>query len=357
MARKGQQWPSELDNRRLELLKDGYSYNETALILSTEFKSIITKWMVIERSKKTNTTASELRSQNNNSSFVGETRILSNNEVEKKMFPDEAYKINEDLVFAPEKMRQLKEIWEKYNDGKSKKILSLSDLHAPFIDFSAVEEAIKNHSDADILMLNGDVFDGHALSDFDKLNDFDIEIEFKQVFTLLDVVTKHFKHVIWNGGNHDFTRFMRYVSRKFGQGMKKYVMKRLNPIDYIAEKYDNILVVPHNWVQIGKCIFTHPDGYSSALMSTAMNQAAYLRANKDFLPHSEFQAVVQGHTHDLGEYYVNGTKIIEQGSLCVMMDYRFDKPTSRKWVTGYAVVHLDNEGNVDFNESRNYIIK
>lgn len=354
MARKGFNWTPEIDNRRLQLLKEGYSYNEVAVILSTEFSTSVTKWVVIDRCKKTSTTKSEIEIENFESK--NSVEVLNSITNDESLFPAEAYKVDEEVSFAPEKMRQLKQIWEKFNDGKKKKILSLSDLHAPFINFAAVEQAIKDHGDADILMLNGDVFDGHALSDFDKMNDFDLEVEFKQVFMFLDVATKHFKEVIWVGGNHDFTRFMRYVSRKFGQGMKKYVLKRLNPIEYIAEKYDNLLVVPHNWVEIGKCIFTHPDGYSSALMSTAMNQAQYLRANKDFLPYGDFQAVVQGHTHDLGEYYVNGTKIIEQGCLCHLMDYRFDKPSSRRWVTGFAVVHLDELGNVDFNESRNFII-
>lgn len=355
MARRGFDWTPEVDNRRLQLLSEGYSYSEMAVILSTEFQVLLTKWMVIERCRKTSTTKSEVEINSLEKEVVLQEvpyNVLSSN----SLFPAEAYEVNEEVTFAPEKQRQLRTIWEKYNDGKAKKILSLSDLHAPFINFTAVEQAIKDHGDADILMLNGDVFDGHALSDFDKMNDFDIEVEFKQVFMLLDVVTKHFKEVIWVGGNHDFTRFMRFVSRKFGQGMKKYVMQRLNPIDYIAEKYNNLLVVPHNWVEIGKCIFVHPDGYSSALMSTAIKQSEYLTANKQFLPYADFQALVQGHTHDLGEYFINGKKIIEQGCLCHLMDYRFDRPSSRRWVTGYAVIELDAEGNVDFNKSRNYIV-
>ncbi|MNV50902.1 hypothetical protein D3C71_1429320 [compost metagenome] len=147
------------------------------------------------------------------------------------------------------------------------------------------------------------------------------------------------------------------VSRKFGQGMKKYVLKRLNPIDYIAEKYDNITVVPHQWMQVGKAIFVHPDGYSSALMSTALGQEKVLRANaEEMLPDPNFQALIQGHTHDLGEYYVNGTKVIEQGCLCYQMDYRFDRPSSRRWVQGYAVVQLNSDGSVDFNNTRSYSV-
>lgn len=346
-------WFEELDKRRIELLKEGYSYSTVAKILNKEFGLNLNKDSIANRCKATNTTKTELMSN--------QLKLFSVNKEEKmvkKIFPEEAYYLDEDLTFTPEKKRRLKAIWESFNDGKPKKILSLSDLHAPYIDFKAVEKAILSHLDADILVLNGDVFDGHALSDFDKLDDFDIEIEFQQVFLFLNVVTKMFKKIYWVGGNHDFSRFIRMVARKFGNGMKKYVLKRLNPVEYIAEKYDNVYVVPHQFMQIGKCIFVHPDRYSSALMSTALKQAEIFLANKEeLLPYPEFQALVQGHTHDLGEYYFNGIKIIEQGYLSHIQDYRFDNPTKRRNTQGYAVVYLDENGNVDFNKTRNYIIE
>lgn len=342
----------EFDNRRIELLSEGYSYRETAEIMTREFNVYFSLKSIENRSRYTSTTKKDLVIDALESKNAVTTVSNTTN-----LFPKTAYEIDEEFYFTPEKKRRLDEIYKMLNDGKAKKILSLSDLHAPFIDFIATEIAVIEHQDADILVLNGDIFDGQALSDFDKLNDFDIEREFEQVFLLLDVVTKMFKQVIWVGGNHDLSRFIRMVSRKFGQGMKKYVLKRLNPINYIAEKYDNIIVVPHQWVQIGKAIFIHPDGYSSALMSTAMNQEKILRANIDMLPHPEFQCLVQGHTHDLGEYFVNGTKIIEQGHLGHIPDYRWDKPTARRWQQGYAVVNLDENGNVDFNKTRSYIIE
>lgn len=342
---RNKKWTLEIDERRALLLHFGYTNSTIAMTLNKEFGTDFTRDAVSSRNRKV---VQEKEDFNIKASSLDEGSL----------FPKEVYEIDEELTFTPEKKRRLFEIWDQFNDGKAKKILSLSDLHSPFIDFKAVETAVKNHNDADILILNGDVFDGHALSDYDKLNDFDIEIEFKKVFQLLDVVSKIFKTIIWNGGNHDMGRFMKFVARKFGTSMKKYVMKRLNPIDYIAEKYDNVIVVPHDWVEIGKCIFVHPSGYSSALMSTALGQENVLRANgKDILPEPNFHCLVQGHTHDLGEYYINDCKVMEQGCLCETMDYRFDRPTKRKWQKGYAIVHIDEDGNVDFNNSRTYSIQ
>lgn len=386
LARK---WNQKIDDRRLQLLQEGCSYKSIAQILNKEFNETFTGKAVENRCYITNSLKSQVGYDTLKNSFVvgnpspeisQQVQLLmplyetSDNSTkswtyeaadknkqkksveQKSLFPEELYKQNEEVNFSPEKKRMLDNIWEQFNDGKAKKILSLSDLHAPFIDFNAVEVAFKEHADADILVLNGDVFDGQAMSDFDKLNDFDIEVEFEQVFALLDVATEMFETIVWCGGNHDLSRFIRMVSRKFGQGMKKYVLKRLNPITYIAEKYDNVIVVPHYWVQIGKSIFVHPDGYSSALMSTAMSQEKILRSNIEMLPHPEFQLLVQGHTHDLGEYFINGTKIIEQGHLGYTPDYRWDKPTVRKWQQGYAVVHLNQDGSVDFNKTRSYFI-
>ena len=343
-------WNGSIEDRRVELLCEGFSYSEVALVLSEEFNLNVTRSKVLDRSRRTNTLKSQVLESKTSSISTEET-------LNKSLFPNEVYGQDESITFAPEKKRILNTIWESFNDGKSKKILSLSDLHAPYMDFEAVEKALIEHSDADILVLNGDVFDGQALSDYDKLNDFDIEIEFEQVFILLDTVTKMFEKIYWVGGNHDLSRFMRMVARKFGQGLKKYVMKRLNPIEYIAEKYDNLTVVPHQFMQAGKCIFVHPDGYSSALMSTAIKQTEIFEANKEeLLPHQEFQCVVQGHTHDLGEYYYNGVKVIEQGYLSYTQDYRFDKPVKRRNTKGYAVIHLDEEGNVNFNKTHAYYV-
>lgn len=351
-------WTKEIDSKRVELIKEGLSCKDIALVLSNEFGGNFTSNKIKDRNYVTSTNKKSLLKK------AIEINVDSAKSVEKQptakkdkiLFPVEAYDVNENVTFTPEKKRRLKEIYDIFNDGKQKKILSISDLHAPFINFEAVEKALLAHSDADILVLNGDVFDGHALSDFDKLIDFDIEVEFEQVFLFLDVATKLFEKIIWNGGNHDFSRFIRTVSKKFGAGMKNYVLKRLNPIEYIAEKYDNITIVPNQFFQIGEAVFTHPDGYSSALMSTALGQEKVIRANAEaILPNPKFTCVIQGHTHDLGEYYINGCKVMEQGCMTHIMDYRFDKPSSRRWVLGYAVVQLNSDGSVDFNNTRTYL--
>lgn len=345
-------WTKELDLRRIQLIREGYSYSAIAAIMSDEYGEDFSLRGIENRSRMTNTTKKELLEEE-----LDKSDLFAKKSSNSKIFSNSLYELDEEFSFTPEKKRQLKKLWDDFNDGKAKKILSLSDLHAPYMDFESIEQAVSSHLDADILMLNGDIFDGHAMSDFDKLDDFDIEKEFEQVFVFLDAVTPLFKHVVWVSGNHEMSRFIRMVSRKFGNGMKKYVLKRLNPIQYICEKYNNITIAPHHFVQLGKVVFVHPNGYSSALMSTALKQAEIFENNKhEILPYPEIQAVIQGHTHDLGEYYLNGIKVIEQGCLCFAPDYVFDNPRKRRWTKGYAVIHLDKNGNVEFNKTHSYII-
>jgi hypothetical protein len=53
---------------------------------------------------------------------------------------------------------------------------------------------------------------------------------------------------------------------------------------------------------------------------------------------------------------MNGCKVIEQGCLTHMPDYRFDKPASRIWQQAYAVVHLREDGSVEMNKTRVYLV-
>jgi hypothetical protein len=166
-----------------------------------------------------------------------------------------------------------------------------------------------------------------------------------------DTKTFEVKKTIFGGKSNFFNRLKNKITKE------EYKSKRLNPITYIAEKYNNIVVIPHQWMQVGKAVFIHPDGYSSALMSSAIGQEKVLRANaKEALPNPDFEALIMGHTHDAGEYMLNGCKIMEQGCLTYVPDYRYDKPSSRQWVQAYAVVNLYGDGSVDMNNTRVYLV-
>lgn len=327
-------WVGDIENRRKQLRSLGKSYNEISRILSYEFNLKITRDMVSSRDRKCRL--------NNSNNYE-----LSN----ENLFPNELYDLKSEYISSEETKKQLKEIWELFNDGKEKKILALSDLHAPYMDFKKIEKAIKDNEDCNICVLNGDIFDGESMSVFDKMDEIDSSEEFNQVFELLNVLTVKFEKVIWVWGNHDGGRFYKYICKNIKPGLRKYAFDRLNPTKYISEQYDNVISINHNTLQIGDVVFKHPNGYSGVELKTIVNELDILTANRYDLPNPNFRCVVIGHTHDMGVFYKNGIKLMETGCLCYTPDYRFNNPVKRRWTSGYARIELDENGKTIFNNS------
>ena len=66
--------------------------------------------------------------------------------------------------------------------SKDTKILSFSDLHVPFFLWEDMQKAIEIHSDADIVVLNGDILDAYIFSTFSKSKSIAAIKEYKMAF-------------------------------------------------------------------------------------------------------------------------------------------------------------------------------
>lgn len=370
----GIKWEGPLEERRKEL-KHGItklSAEKIAKILSKEFNLNITRDMVSSRNRTLKKKSSNIENKNsfniNFDSYYENAQPAQPEQSlpppqpmqvitqQQKLFDNKLYNLKEKYISSEQTKKEMKDIWDIFNDGKSKKILCISDLHAPYMDFEKVEIAIRNSIDCDICVLNGDIFDAESMSVFEKMNEIDASEEFEQVFELLNVLTVRFKHIIWVGGNHDYQRFCRYIMKNIKPGLRKFAFDRLNPMQYIADRYPNVIAINHNTLEIGDIIFKHPNGYSGVEMKTVVNELDILSANRFELPDPNFKAVIIGHTHDAGIYYKNGIMLMETGCLCYTPDYRFLNPTKRKWQQGYAKLELDNNGKIIFNKSSFYTL-
>ena len=361
-------WKGPIEDRRIKLLQERKTYGQIANILSKEFGIPVTYDMVQGRCKTSGITCKTINmnttvnvavtpNTNNNLNTLETMEVdlsnLSDLDISNNcnLFPggDDDY-INSKISLTPEKAKILKDLYQRLTDLKPRKVLSLSDLHSPFINFKACNEALLANQDADILVLNGDVYDGYAMSHFDKIQDVDFNVELAKVEKFLSVVTKMFKLVVWVGGNHDLYRFEKFVSKNCG-GLKNFIMKNANPMEYLAKQFNNVIVVPHNWIEIGDVIFSHPEDFSSTDMRTAVNTEVRLRSVKQFIPNPDYRAVIIGHTHQLGKIVKNGMLLAEQGCMCHLYDYKFQRPAKNSWVTGYAVVEFDENMKVIFNKT------
>ena len=245
--------------------------------------------------------------------------------------------------------------------GREKiKILSLSDLHAPFENYDILVDALENHSDADILVINGDFLEQYAVSKWGKTKTLLLEWEYKVAIEWMKVFSDMFEEVHLVRGNHD-------------DRLKKYLADSIDPmvgfmvnddvLSKIAEGYDfneeGKLVQTHNfnnvyyeggllgwYTKIGQCIFAHPSAFSGVPMRTVISTATSFENTEDF------QAIVIGHTHKIGKLIWKDKLLMEQGCCCVPMDYQSDgKIKYLPQSFGYAIVIMDENGNVDFDQS------
>ena len=250
-------------------------------------------------------------------------------------------------------------------DKIASRILSISDLHVPF---QLPIETFKDYRGmVDILVLNGDLVDNHSISKFPKayrISPMEEIIEGRQyIIDLIDYIRP--KKVIATYGNH-CVRFQAYMSKHldpdiaalmpntvldliFDDGFHHYD-KRCHtkvwyePVKNIFAEQGIEVVYTGNWFcQIGKTIFAHPSAYSSGIMKTAEKALTFFKNQGNI----DFDSIVLGHTHRLGDYTLGEVTIYEQGCCC---DVASNNYNNGRLVTpqteGFIYVCQDSNGNI-----------
>lgn len=338
-------WTPEEDRRLIELIKCGCTQQLAAEKLTQEFPFRFTRDAVKNRLH----------------------RIEDNEHVksEGNIFPDYLYELDEDVATWPDLIKSRNEIHARFK-GKKIYCISFSDLHSPLIDFRAVEVIILRHK-ADIehhrklgyeilAVVNGDLYDFPQLSKFEKSVRVDLKKEIDVADELLKVLSELFDHVVVILGNHCY-RLFKYINKvsENAPEIKRYMEEKLDPLIWAKEKYRNLLYHKHNKIQIGKTVFTHPFGYNSPILKTVENEAAKVLAHRDRYS-DDIQAVIMGHTHQAGSYWLNGVLIMEQGHLTLRPNYNMENEQRRDWTSAYAVVVMDEQGNINKNDTRFMLI-
>lgn len=288
----------------------------------------------------------------------------------KPSIQDTLKSFNVDASFFPEKDSELysheeantnrDKVTEFFNDkykGKPVKILNLADLHIPFTDYKNVVAIIKKHKDADILMLNGDIFDLFAVSKYAKDKEVALKRELEEGREFLEYVSKIFKDVVITEGNHE-RRLKNYVINVIPTDMQflfpQDIFKLVVSGEVLKKKpLNNVHIVGSWWVKLFDVIFAHPDNYAGANLKTVQNTSEHFLLVKN-VPH---RMCIIGHTHRAGWLVTGEIKLMETGCLCFEMDYHNgSKFTRTKWTEAYAVVHIDKNGQSDFNESTVFLV-
>jgi predicted phosphodiesterase len=245
-----------------------------------------------------------------------------------------------------------KYIEDKYK-GKPVKVLYMADLHVPFTVYDLVKHIISEHSDADILVINGDFLDLFNVSTFAKDKTVALKRELQEGRQFLEIVSKIFKDVILVEGNHE-RRLKNYIKHVIPVDM--HFLFPQDPLEVIQqgtvfqlEPLENVHVVGSWWIKLFDTIFAHPDNYSSVSMRTVMQTSEHMTLVKN-VPH---RACIIGHTHQAGWMVDRGRLIMETGCLQHNVDYRNgSKFIKTSWTKAHAVFHFNEHGEVLFNESR-----
>lgn len=238
------------------------------------------------------------------------------------------------------------------------KVLVLTDLHVPFEQRDVIEHALTNHGDAKILVIGGDFFDAYSVSKFRKSKAILFRWEYEIVVEWVRIFSGMFEQVILVSGNHE-RRVQRYVSDNLGNMLHGLVhddpLKAVaDGLDYGSDgkltklhNFENVIYEGYprgDYARVGQLVVAHPDSYSSVPMRTTINYAQAL------LGLESYQCLILGHTHAMGELVWRNKLLMESGCCCLPLEYTFatGKIASLPQTYGYAVSHLDQDGNVDF---------
>lgn len=264
--------------------------------------------------------------------------------------------------------QEYKEISEKYSagiiDNANRKILSLSDIHFPFALEDEIAAALHEHSDADIVVLNGDILDGYIYSTFSKAKRIAALKEYIAAFELVHYCSENFPNVVIVAGNHDIRPAKALASAGFEKEESQVLRpdllariangERLDEQGQLVEKlaFENVHYQPYDawYARVGKTIFCHPSGYKGGPGGTAQKLYDYFIKR---MGSEEFDSIVVGHTHKVYKGVFCNKLLIEQGAMCDRQPYQH-KPDLRflHAMNGYAVIYQDKDGNTDFNKSQ-----
>jgi transposase-like protein len=256
-------------------------------------------------------------------------------------------------LFTETELKLEREIlWTKYNDGRAKRILVISDLHIPFHNHNFVKEALKEK--ADLCIVAGDFLDLYSVSTFRKNKLIPLQREFSDGTSILRIISSLYPNVVMLLANHE-SRLLKILQNKFYEypEIVQYFKDASNVLSRMAQDYGNVDVVNSWWCKIGQAIIAHPDYYSKIRSKTVQNSYEFFTSFGE-----EFQAILNAHTHHLSKIVYFGKLLIEIPCLCYIMDYMLTGHRyNAEWVQGYAILELDKDGNVERNKTNPHWLK
>ena len=329
-------WESDATGRLIELVSADEKPGRIAEILSEEYGTTVTRDAVYARTRI-------LRES-------GAFTVLSDKPKSVLMPYYEKYRDVYESDSDPDKTIVVpKNNVVQFSIKPRLKILHLGDLHVPFEVEEQVQMAVNMSATADICVAS-EISDFYSISRFNKNFSIPLEVEIDKVIRLYEFLSKRFPYVFVIQANHD-----NRVGKQFNTlpPALALLVKTSNMMKYLARPFANIAVVDQWFLQINDTVFAHAEAFSTVDMKVGVKVRDWMRDWTDALGLQPFRCIVQGHVHQLGVTYRNGTKIIESGCLCYQPDYSVERLYARPQVNGYVEV-VQEHGNTNFELTREH---
>lgn len=231
------------------------------------------------------------------------------------------------------------------------KILVLGDLHVPFHEPAFLAAALEREKDADVVVVNGDIGDGYALSRFTKYESVPYEQELAAIQIVLETLSERFPRVVLIEGNHDAPRFERKLRELLDPDMIAAILAmtggHLDPLHVLLARYPNIerggFQTPTKrlrWLHVeGDAVFTHAEKFSITPGAALRKIEEWLSDMASHLRLPTWRLLVQAHTHQIASVpWHDGRLLVEGGCLCQQHGYQLGariggRPQRRGYVT------------------------
>lgn len=231
---------------------------------------------------------------------------------------------------------------------KGKRVGILADIHIPYHDYDALSVAIEElrRRNIDTLILNGDIIDCYAGSDFVKEPDaITIKGEIEILCHFIEDLQKIFPSVkiIYKLANHE-ERWERYILKKAPvlYGFECFELPNLIKIEFmrlIGRPLDIDFVVNKRIIDVGKLAVVHAHEFGESVFSPVnASRGFYLKAKAN---------VVGAHLHQTSEHTesdING-KIIGAWSIGCLCDLHPKYRPLNRWNHGACFVEVEADDN------------
>ena len=229
----------------------------------------------------------------------------------------------------------------KYKPPKKRKShimkhIFASDPHLPYVDMAVLGELLSQK--ADVLHLNGDIFDFKSICRFINYNPIPFKTEFNQSMQIIKTICEIFPEVKATDGNH-WARLYKYLFNNLpDKSVLDTPIVKFSPQEILKRECPNLFVAS-NVIKSGyeedfELCFYNIEGdvlyghFEKAYKQTfkAVHEAyARLREWADIfgIDLKKIKHFIQAHTHKLGQvgFEGNRVKFYENGCLCGVQEY------------------------------------